>query len=125
MKKTLFASFCLLLSSLFSCQQKGSDFETLDVKQFAQIIARPDVQLVDVRTPAEHAEGHIKGSILINVNDSLFSEKADSLLDKQRPVALYCRSGRRSKKAATLLSRKGYKVYELGTGYLGWEKAHQ
>lgn len=125
MMKTLFTSFCLLLTSLFSCQQKGGNFETLDVEQFARTIASPDVQIVDVRTPAEYAEGHIDGSTLIDVNDSRFSAKADSLLDKQRPVALYCRSGRRSKRAAAMLSQKGYKVYELGTGYMGWKEAHK
>ena len=38
-------------------------------------------------------------------------------------LSLYCRSGKRSKKAARILSGKGFQVYELGTGFNGWVKA--
>ena len=48
---------------------------------------------------------------------------ADSTLQKEKPVALYCRSGKRSKKAATILSAKGYVVYDLDEGFEGWKKA--
>lgn len=41
-------------------------------------------------------------------------------LPKDKPVALYCRSGNRSKKAAGILAENGYEVVELGTGYRGW-----
>ncbi|WP_286006501.1 rhodanese-like domain-containing protein [Ligilactobacillus aviarius] len=44
-------------------------------------------------------------------------------MQKDKPVALYCRSGRRSKKAAELLSKAGYEVYELDSGFHGWQKA--
>ena len=79
--------------------------------------------LLDVRTAEEYREGHIPGSININVLDDQFETVADSLLQKGRPVALYCRSGKRSKKAAKLLSQKGYEVYELQTGFQGWQQA--
>ena len=48
---------------------------------------------------------------------------ADSTLQKDKPVALYCRSGKRSKKAAAILSEKGYKVYELDKGFNAWQEA--
>ena len=51
------------------------------------------------------------------------AEIADSTLQKDRPVALYCRSGKRSKKAATILSEKGYVVYDLDKGFEEWKKA--
>lgn len=123
--KTLFASICLLFSSVFSCQQKGGDFETLSVEDFAAVINNPDVQRLDVRTVAEYSEGHIPGSVNVNVLDDAFAVMADSLLQSSRPVALYCRSGKRSKKAARILSEKGFKVYELGTGFNGWVEAGQ
>lgn len=121
--KTLFASICLLFSSLSSCQQKGGDFETLSVSEFADVINNPDVQRLDVRTVAEYSEGHIPGSVNINVLDGTFATVVDSVLQSSRPVALYCRSGKRSKKAARILSEKGFKVYELGTGFNGWVEA--
>lgn len=123
--KTLFASICLLFSSVFSCQQKGGDFETLSVEDFAAVINNPDVQRLDVRTVAEYSEGHIPGSVNVNVLDDAFAVMADSVLQSSRPVALYCRSGKRSKKAARILSEKGFKVYELGTGFNGWAEAGQ
>ena len=44
-------------------------------------------------------------------------------LPKDKPVALYCRSGNRSKNAARILAEKGYQVLELGTGFRGWAAA--
>ncbi len=121
--KTFFASLCLFLGSLFSCQQKTAGFKSVSAEEFASLIAAPKVQRLDVRTTAEYAEGHIPGSLNADVLGKQFETEADSLLQKDRPVALYCRSGRRSKKAAGVLSRKGYEVYELRDGFQGWLRA--
>ena len=120
--KTIAALLCLLFP-FCACQQKGVDFKSLSVEEFADVIAAPDVQRLDVRTVAEYTEGRIPGSLNINVLDPLFAQMADSLLQKDQPVALYCRSGRRSKKAAEILSQAGYEVYELDSGFNGWQKA--
>lgn len=123
MMKKIFTILCLLFPFFCACQQKGATFESLSVEQFADVITDPLVQRLDVRTPAEYSEGHIPGSLNINVLDPQFAVMADSLLQKEKPVALYCRSGRRSKKAAEILSQSGYKVFELGNGFNGWQKA--
>ena len=123
--KTIYAGICLAISLLFSCQQKAGDFRTVSAEEFASFIASPEVQRVDVRTLAEYSEGHIPGSLNINVLDKQFEAVADSLLQKDRPVALYCRSGKRSKKAARILSGKGFRIYELSTGFNGWKEAGQ
>ena len=52
-----------------------------------------------------------------------FERRAAEVLGSQRSVALYCRSGHRSKQAAAQLTRKGYTVYELSTGWMGWVEA--
>ena len=121
--KAFFAGICLFFSTLVSCQQKGEDFESVSTDEFATLIADPDIQRLDVRTVAEYSEEHIPGSININVLDEQFTVIADSTLQKDKPIALYCRSGKRSKKAATILSRKGYKVYDLDKGFIGWKEA--
>lgn len=112
----------MFLTSLFSCQPKG-DFQSLSVKDFSTCILDENVQRLDVRTVAEYSEGHIPGAININVLDESFAAMADSTLQKDKPVALYCRSGKRSKKAAAILSNKGYKVYDLDKGFNAWQEA--
>lgn len=114
---------CLLaVSSFFSCQSKGS-FQSMNVDEFAALIQDEHNQRLDVRTLAEYSEGHVARAIHINVMDEEFSAMADSLLTKERPVALYCRSGKRSKKAAAILEQKGFKVYELDKGFHSWQEA--
>ena len=120
---SMLMGICFLLSSLFSCQQSKRDFKTVPVKEFASLIEDASVQRLDVRTMAEYSEGHIPGTININVLDDSFAVMADSTLQKDKPVALYCRSGKRSKKAAAILSEKGYKVYEFDKGFNAWQEA--
>ena len=120
---SMLMGICFLLSSLFSCQQSKGDFKTVPVKEFDSLIEDASVQRLDVRTMAEYSEGHIPGTININVLDDSFAVMADSTLQKDKPVALYCRSGKRSKKAAAILSEKGYKVYELDKGFNAWQEA--
>lgn len=112
----------LFLSSLFSCQQRG-DFKSMNVEEFDTLIQNRDIQRLDVRTLAEYSEGHIAKTININVMDDSFAAMADSLLQKDKPVTVYCRSGKRSKKAANILSAKGYKVFELDKGFNSWQAA--
>ena len=92
-----------------------------DAKAFAEVIADTSVVVLDVRTAEEFQAGHIKGALNIDVLKSDFEKKATSEIPEGKTIALYCRSGNRSKKAANALASK-YKVIELGTGYIGWTK---
>ena len=75
--------------------------------------------LLDVRTPEEYAQGHIKGAKLVP-GDELAAHTEDYLPDKDQPVLLYCRTGRRSATAAWMLYEKGYKnIYDFG-GLTEW-----
>lgn len=121
--KKIFTILCLFFPFFCACQQKNVSFESLSVGEFADVITDPLVQRLDVRTPAEYVKGHIPGSLNINVLDPQFAVMADSLLQKSEPVALYCRSGHRSKKAAEILSKAGYEVFELESGFNGWKSA--
>lgn len=98
-------------------------YANMGVDEFQNFIADANVQLLDVRTPEEFSDGHIAGAKLVDVNDSTFVEQAMAILDKQRPVAVYCRSGRRSARAASLLTNQGYKVTNLGGGVIAWQDA--
>ena len=124
MIKTIYLFFFVTVFSLglWACTgNKDIKYKNLSSAQFEELIKSPNVQLVDVRTLAEHMEGHISGSININVKDEAgFPAAVDELLDKSREVAVYCRSGRRSRTAADLLVKKGFKVYNLDKGILNW-----
>ena len=124
MIKTIYMIFfvCAFSLGLWACTDKQKvEYKNLTSAQFEELIKNPNVQLVDVRTLAEHMEGHIPGSLNINVKDEEgFPEAVDELLDKGREVAVYCRSGRRSRTAAELLVKKGFKVYNLDKGILNW-----
>ena len=93
---------------------------TVPASVFADSIDNPGVQLVDVRTPDEFAAGNIPGSVNIDVMTGHFGEDASKELDKAYTVAVYCRSGNRSKDAAKMLSLMGYNVVELDNGYKAW-----
>ena len=110
--------------SFFGLFGQTSKFQTVDVTAFAKAVSDTNFVVLDVRTPAEHAEGHIPGTHFnIDVLEDSYTETALKTLPKDKPVALYCRSGNRSKNAARILAEKGYQVLELGTGFRGWVSA--
>lgn len=93
---------------------------SVSVEEFAGSILEPSIQLVDVRTPEEFEAGNIPGSVNIDVMTDHFAKDAQELLDKACTVAVYCRSGNRSKNASKILSKMGYDVIELDNGYKAW-----
>ena len=109
----------LALLGISSC----ADFKTVEPEDFEASIADMGAQIVDVRTPEEFAGGHIARAVNIDVSGANFLEKAEAKLDKSKLVALYCRSGKRSAKAARILSRKGFDVINLDGGIIAWKDA--
>lgn len=110
--------------SFFGLFGQTDKFRSVDVAEFAGAIADTSYVVLDVRTPAEHAEGHIPGTHYnIDVLEDSYTETVLKTLPKDKPVALYCRSGNRSKNAARILAENGYQVLELGTGFRGWAAA--
>jgi rhodanese-related sulfurtransferase len=93
------------------------------VIDFERVVAMPGVQIVDVRTPEEFAEGHIPGAVNIAVQDAGFADQV-SRLDPTATYAVYCRSGNRSKSAVAGMQRAGItSIYELESGTTGWVAA--
>ena len=124
MIKTIYMIFfvCAFSLGLWACasNNKKPEYKNLTSAQFEELIKNPEVQLVDVRTIAEYTEGHIAGSLNINVKDENFASCIDDLLTNDKDVAVYCRSGKRSRTAAEILIKKGFKVYNLDKGILNW-----
>jgi len=119
MKKIL----TILLAGLGLNTACSQNFENMEVKEFAELIAYPSVVILDVRKADEFAEGHIKGAILIDQFQSDFVEQAQAKLPKEKTIAIYCRSGRRSANAAGKLADVGYKCVNLKGGILAWKEA--
>ena len=109
------------LCALVGCQPDGAIYQSVDVATFAEIIQDNNVVLLDVRTQSEYEAGHIPNAILIDVTQADFLPKCKQQLPLDKPIALYCRSGNRSKKAAQILSQEKYKVVELNTGFNSWK----
>lgn len=127
MKQILTTFLCLLAVGLLMsrCQStstrdasSGGSYSKVSAAAFDSLCSLPEMQVLDVRTPAEYTLFHLPGSINVNALEDDFAQMADSVLDKSRPVAVYCRSGRRSEKAGRLLMQSGYVVYDLQGGVL-------
>ncbi len=95
-------------------------FDSVDASRFAEVIENEQIQIIDTRTPAEFSEGHIPGAVNIDIDGEEF-EAMVAKLDKSRPVAVYCRGGRRSKEAAEHMVSCGLEVTELSNGILSWQ----
>ena len=84
-------------------------------------LAQKDIVVLDVRTPAEFAAGHVPGAR--NIPHDQLAARLDELADaRDRDVALYCRSGRRTLLAEETLRTAGFtKLVHLQGDYLAWE----
>ena len=98
-------------------------YKDLDVKEFAQYIKQKDIQLLDVRTREEYDAEHLAGAVNVDWMGADFMPKVERIIDKSRPVAIYCRSGRRSDEAGHAMASQGYDVANLLGGILAWMEA--
>jgi len=115
--------FVILSCFFLSCVQTVREgVALLDPVQFSEKIKEDNVQLLDVRTPSEWENGVIENPLKINFLESDFKEKIEKL-DKTKPIAIYCKSGGRRGRVASLLYESGFKeVYDLKGGILSWNK---
>jgi phage shock protein E len=86
---------------------------------------KDDVVVLDVRTPAEFAAGHVPGAR--NVSHDLLASRLGELgALRDRDVVLYCRTGRRVVLAEDVLRKAGFtKLLHLEGDWLAWEAAHR
>ena len=109
-----------MLCSLIGCNAQSEGFKSLSVEEYAKAIEDTTIVRLDVRTAEEYADGHIENTLNIDVLKDDFQEKAIITLPKDKTIAVNCLSGKRSKNAAKILVKNGYKVIELDEGYNGW-----
>ena len=83
----------------------------------AELVARDEAELIDVREPYEREAGHIPGSRHIELG-SLADSAEDLPID--RPLVFQCRVGARSAMAAFAFRRAGYDAHNLDGGIVAW-----
>ncbi|MBS3737925.1 rhodanese-like domain-containing protein [Mesohalobacter halotolerans] len=122
MKHFKFILILILLLSI-GCKEKAkyTNITMIGGEEMKTLLKNEEVQLVDVRTVKEFNENYIEGAENIVFDDN-FDQKLKGL-QKDKPVIVYCRSGRRSAKCADILAEKGFKkIYDLKGGITQWKK---
>jgi rhodanese-related sulfurtransferase len=116
--KNIFFIAILSCGTFFNCTKlKTKTSVLISTEQMLALVKFDEVQLIDVRTPAEFADGHLKNAKNIDFYSPDFDLKIEAF-DKSIPVILYCKSGRRSAKCASKLNAKGFtSVYDLDGGF--------
>ncbi|MFA9389731.1 MAG: thioredoxin domain-containing protein [Prolixibacteraceae bacterium] len=119
MNKKLFIVILLLISASAVFSQTPVNVDAL---KFNELIQSGNGIVLDVRTAQEYSRGHIANSTLISTSDRDFVNKV-SLLQKDKPIYVYCLTGSRSRAVAGYLSKTGFSnVYNLQQGILDWQR---
>ena len=88
------------------------------------ITEHPDTIVLDIRTPKEYAQGHIKNALLMNYYEDDFTTRL-AALDREKTYVVHCRSGGRSGKAVPMMEELGFKrVIHLAGGFKDWQASN-
>jgi len=126
----------VLVMILIACngqQSQQRDSSTSGIEVNAKMSSKPisivdkiDLEqaiLIDVRTPEEFNAGHIQKALNINFFDENFIEQIQEL-PTDKPLYIYCRSGKRSLNASKALSQLGLEVVNLEGGFNAYSAQH-
>lgn len=100
-----------------------SGLQSVSSKDFSAEINDADARvLIDIRTPQEYAAGHLDNAINFDFYEPTFVQQLDQL-DRNEPIAIYCRSGSRSSVTLQIMKEMGFtNVTELQGGILAWQE---
>lgn len=126
----LLTTFSILTFSCSNAQQQDEKttieskkiVKDIDAAEFnKQISSEKDIQILDVRTTEEVAQGKIPNAINIDFYNNF--DKNIASLDKSKPVYVYCAAGGRSAKAMNILHEHGFvEIYNLKGGFGAWSQ---
>ena len=100
--------------------------KNIKVADAAKLLAeKKEVVVLDVRTPEEFNEGHLKGAVNINIQSPTFKEDV-AKLDKSKTYLVNCAAGGRSTRACNAMGDLGFKdALNLEGGFKAWSAAGQ
>ena len=104
---------------------EAGEVKNVDAEKAKALLADKEKNIVvlDVRTPEEYKEGHIRDAKLVNFRAEDFESKLGEL-DKSKSYLVHCRSGGRSSAALEAFKKLGFKsIYQLDGGMLAWQEA--
>jgi rhodanese-related sulfurtransferase len=101
-------------------QAQTAEEGELPPERVAELARSGEAQIVDVRTTAEHAAGHVPAARHVPL-DALAAEAGS--LDRDRPVVFYCRVGERSGMAAEAFRASGWEAHNMAGGLVAWAEA--
>ena len=113
-------SLLLLVLVFASCQAQEKGTKLVSPEVFQSKVESGNVLLIDVRTPKEFQQGHLKNAKNIHLYDQDFGTRIDRL-DKKETVYVYCKAGGRSAEAVEILQNHGFEsIVELDGGTDSW-----
>lgn len=102
-----------------------TSIQHVEVATFASLMGQDHVVVLDVRTPAEIAEGKIENALEIDIMDQSFDSQIQNL-DKHKSYLVYCKKGGRSARACEKMADYGFTaLYNLKGGYTAWAAAQE
>ncbi|NQU52523.1 MAG: thioredoxin [Bacteroidetes bacterium] len=114
--------FSFAFSVILMIGANAQVLQQVNANKFQELTKTGEGIILDVRTSQEYSRGHIEGSTLISVSDREFVNKVN-LLQKDKPVYLYCLTGSRSSAAANYMAKIGFnKLYNLQQGIMDWNR---
>ena len=135
------ALICLFLpftSALLSAQAPAlahaaaaAAVQHVDAAQAAKVLASAEaakaagrsITVIDVRTPEEFAEGHLKGAQNVDIASPDFAGNLGKL-DRAKTYLVHCAVGGRSTRSLSVLEKLGFKsIIHLDGGINAWKKA--
>ena len=114
MKKVFFVLLVMMMATHVWAAEKN-----ISAREAKTLLdGNKNIYLLDVRTPQEHSQGRLAGSVLIPIGEF---ERRIREVPKNKTIIVYCAVGSRSKPVAGFLSQQGYKdVYHMTDGIVGW-----
>lgn len=112
------AALCALIAAAATLCFAGGSVNVNSPEARGLMAKNSRIVLLDVRTPEEYRQAHLRGALLIPLGEL---EKRAREIPRDRPLLVYCAVGSRSVAAAGFLASRGHReIYNMADGIVGW-----